>query len=82
ATGLALDEINIDEGPALGAAILAGVGTGIYGDVREASDSIIKVVRQVEPDEEWHKVYAELYQVYKDLYPALKPSFDRLVSFA
>ena len=77
-----MDEINIDEGPALGAAILAGVGTGIYGDVRDASDSIIKVVRQVEPDEEWHKVYAELYQVYKDLYPALKPSFDRLVSFA
>ncbi|NLM41835.1 MAG: xylulokinase [Firmicutes bacterium] len=81
-TGLTLDEINIDEGPALGAAILAGVGTGIYGDVREASDSIIKVVRSVEPDEEWGKVYAEIYQVYRDLYPALKPSFDRLAKFA
>lgn len=82
ATGLTLDEINIDEGPALGAAILAGVGTGIYRDVREASDAIIKVVRSVEPDEEWRKTYADLYQVYKGLYPALKPSFDRLVSFA
>ena len=81
ATGLTLDEINIDEGPALGAAILAGVGTGIYGSVREASDAIIKVERSVEPDEEWRKVYTELYQVYKDLYPALKPSFDRLVRF-
>ena len=77
-----MDEINIDEGPALGAAILAGVGTGIYGDVREDSDSFNKVVDRVETDEEWHKVYAVLYQVYKDLYPALKPSFDRLVSFA
>ena len=50
--------------------------------MRDASGTIIKVVRQVEPDEEWRKVYAELYQVYKDLYPALKPTFDRLVSFA
>jgi len=82
ATGLALDEINIDEGPALGAAILAGVGTGVFGSVREASDSIIKVVRSVEPDQEWRKVYTELYQVYRALYPALKPSFDRLVTFA
>ena len=77
-----MDEINIDEGPALGAAILAGVGTGVFGSVREASDSIIKVVRSVEPDQEWRKVYTELYQVYRALYPALKPSFDRLVTFA
>jgi len=27
-------------------------------------------------------INAIAYQVYKDLYPALKPSFDRLVSFA
>lgn len=82
ASGLVLEEINIDEGPALGAAILAGVGTGTYKDVREASDAIIKVERTVEPNAEWSKIYAELYQVYKDLYPALKPSFDRLVKFA
>lgn len=82
ATGLMLEEINIDEGPGLGAAILAGVGTGIYADVREASDSIIKVKGAVEPDPEWNKVYSEMYQVYRTLYPALKPSFDRLVSMA
>lgn len=82
ATGLVLEEINIDEGPALGAAILAGVGAGIYPSVLEASDSIIKVERAVEPNPEWQKVYAELHQVYKDLYPALKPSFDRLAQYA
>lgn len=82
ATGLVLEEINIDEGPALGAAILAGVGSGAYASVLQASDSIIKVERAVEPNKEWMKVYVELYQVYKDLYPALKNSFDRLVAFA
>lgn len=82
ATGLVLEEINIDEGPALGAAILAGVGAEIYQSVCEASDSIIKVERSVEPNTEWHKGYVELHQIYKDLYPALKGSFDGLVSFS
>ncbi len=82
ATGLALEEINIDEGPALGAAILAGVGAGIYQDVAEASDSTIKVIGVVEPNQEWRKVYVDLYEVYKDLYPALKEPFSKLAKFA
>ena len=81
-TNLALEEINIDEGPALGAAILAGVGTGVYASVPEAADSIIKVERVVEPNPEWVEIYSELYVVYAGLYTALKPSFDRLVRFA
>ena len=78
ATGLVLEEINIDEGPALGAAILAGVGAGIYQSALEAVDAIIKVGASVEPNPEWQTVYADLHQIYKDLYPALKGSFDRL----
>lgn len=81
-TGLVLEEINIDEGPALGAAILAGVGAGIYGDVAEASDSIIKVVGKVEPNTQWQEIYADQYNVFKKLYPALKESFSDLVRFA
>lgn len=82
ATGLALEEINVDEGPGLGAAILAGVGAGVYKDIGEASDSIISVTRVVEPNLAWRETYQELYGVYKELYPALKGSFDRLVAFS
>jgi xylulokinase len=82
ATGLALEEINIDEGPALGAAILAGVGVGAYASVLEASDSIIKVEHTVEPNQAWQGVYQELHEVYKDLYPALKHAFDSLAKFS
>jgi len=82
ATGLVLEEINIDEGPALGAAIPAGVGAGLYGDVAEASDSIIKVVGQVEPNPQWQKLYGDLYKVFKKLYPALKEPFQDLAQFA
>ena len=81
-TGLVLEEVNIDEGPALGAAILAGVGVGVYQSVLEASDSIIRVEHTVEPNQKWHQTYGELHDVYKDLYPALKNSFDRLVGFS
>lgn len=82
ATGLVLEEINIDEGPALGAAILAGVGAGTYNSIIEAAHAITKVEKTVEPKAEWQKVYAELYEVYKGLYPALKDSFAHLVKFA
>jgi xylulokinase len=82
ATGLALEEINVDEGPGLGAAILAGVGAGVYNNVEEASDSIISVTRVVEPNLKWRETYQELYGVYKNLYPALKDSFDRLAAFS
>ncbi len=80
-TGLAIEELNIDEGPAFGAAILAGVGANVYGSVPEASDSIVKVIDAVEPNPEWEKVYGDMYEVYRGLYPALKGSFDQLVTF-
>lgn len=79
-TGLVLEEINIDEGPALGAAILAGVGSNVYANVLEASDAIIKVERYVEPNLEWQTSYMELHQIYKELYPRLKESFNQLVN--
>ncbi|HHT90668.1 MAG: xylulokinase [Bacillota bacterium] len=82
ATGLVLEEINIDEGPALGAAILAGVGAGVYKSAPEAVDSIIQVKSAVDPNPQWQTTYEQLYQVYRDLYPALKGSFDNLTQFA
>ena len=79
-TGLAVQSLNIDEGPAFGAAILAGVGAGIFANVPDASDAVVKVTDTVEPNEEWQKVYEELYQIYRGLYPALRNSFHSLVA--
>ncbi len=61
-----------DEGPALGGAILAAVGCGRFKDVKEAADSIVKVVETVEPEEELVKKYEEKYQQFKKLYPTVK----------
>jgi xylulokinase len=67
--------INIDEGPAFGVALLAGVGTGVYGSVEEACDLTIRVVDRVIPDKANIALYEKIYEVYRSLYPALKDKF-------
>lgn len=76
--GLQMQNLNVDEGPGLGAALLAGVGTGVFTDTKEASEAIIKVTDTIDPNEKWHTLYLEMYQVYKSLYPALKPMYDQM----
>ena len=63
------------EGPAYGAALLAGTGAGIYSDVAQAADEIIKPVKTFKPNPANVKKYEEFYQIYRNLYPALKNSF-------
>ena len=72
--------INIAEGPAFGAAILAGVGTGIYDSVESAADEIIKITSSTQPNADSVRLYEEYYQIYRALYPALKPQFDQVTA--
>ena len=51
--------INIAEGPAFGAAILAGVGTGIYDSVESAADEIIKITSSTQPNAGNVRIYEE-----------------------
>jgi len=62
----------------LGAAILAGVGVGLYKDAIEASNKAIPVVDRLEPMRENREKYERLYRVYAGLYHNLKDSFDML----
>lgn len=68
--------INITEGPAFGAAILAGVASGVYNSIESATDELIKIRSHTQPIAENVEIYNEYYQIYRDLYPALKPQFD------
>lgn len=74
---LPLSTINIDEGPALGVALLAGVGAGIYSNVEEACSTVIKVLGKT-PTSPDAALYEKYYSVYRNLYPALKSSFATL----
>ena len=66
------------EGPALGAAMLAGVGGGIYKSVAEACDVVIKEDIIQKPIRQNTEEYNKYYQIYKELYPALKQNFSAL----
>ena len=70
--GLPLQRTAVEEGAACGAALLAGVASGAFSDVREAVDACVKVRDEIEPDPEWARVYAEGYERFRALYPALR----------
>lgn len=67
--------INIDEGPALGVALLAGVGTEVWGSVAEACRAVIQVTNRCAPNPEASAVYNRYYPVYRGLYGTLKDQF-------
>ncbi len=67
--------INVDEGPALGVALLAGVGTGIYSSVPEACQQVIRVVGTTQVCPVNRVAYDRFYAVYRSLYPKLKDVF-------
>lgn len=66
------------EGPALGVAILAGVGAGLYPSVPEACRQIVGVNASQDPVAEHVAEYDKFYEIYRGLYPALKDSWKAL----
>ena len=69
--------VNTTEGGAFGAAILAGVGAGAWPDVPSACKEAIKITGSIQPDPAQTEVYCKSYQLYQELYPVLKPTFDK-----
>lgn len=81
----ALEVTPLSEATCLSAAILGGLGSGIFGSVAEAQSQMARglgQVRVVEPDREWAARYEELYRtVYADLPVTLAATHDALARF-
>jgi len=73
-----LKQVNAEEGPAYGAALLAAVGTGAYDTVPEACRATIRTTAESAPDPGTAAVYDRYYPTYRALYPALKEQFTAL----
>jgi len=71
--------VNTSEGAAFGAALLSGVGTGRWQDVQTACDETVKITAHTQPNPDWLQPYQQGYAVFRDLYPALKSSFARMI---
>ncbi len=65
--------VSIDEATALGAAMLAGLGAGVYADVGAAVQSVRYTTALVEPEPTAAAFYAKAYErVYRELYPSVR----------
>jgi FGGY-family pentulose kinase len=65
---------------ALGAAIWAGLGAGVFADYGEAIRRMVHIERAVEPVSERRAVYDALYRQYVDLYPGARPVMHALAT--
>jgi sugar (pentulose or hexulose) kinase len=65
------------EAACLGAAIVAGVGVGMFGSLEEACTRMVVLKASYDPDPKVCATYDDLYEKYKGLYEALVPMFAR-----
>jgi len=76
--GVDLITVSVAEQAGVGAALLAGVGVGVFQDVAEACSRAVSYGDGAEPIEENRRLYDERHAVFRALYPGLKDVFSSL----
>ena len=61
-----------------GAALVAGIGVGLYADPKAAVEQCVTVLDRASPDANRHALYSELFAIYKESQAALAPLNHRL----
>ena len=72
---LKLDILYMEQGPAMGAAMLTMVADGAYGSIEEVCHTLVKIKETIDPDPELMALYEKRYEEFRQLYPALKEVF-------
>ncbi len=72
--------VNTTEGAAFGAALLAGVGAGLYDSVEQAAAQMVSITGRTTPDADAAARYPAFYERYRALYPALAPEFAAIAA--
>ena len=70
-TGIPVARPHVTEAAGLGAALLAGVGAGVFPSAVAAADSCVQIAETRTPDPVARRAYEERYAIYQALYPAL-----------
>ena len=68
----------VEEATVLGAAILAGIGAGLFADVEDAFERIKPESVYYDPDENLTRFYHELFPTYRELYTSVRSMNHRL----
>lgn len=77
-TGKRVVTLNVSETGCLGGAILGAVKKGYYSSVDEACTALVQEKAEFQPREPNHSEYQRLYQVYRDLWPAIRDGTHRM----
>ena len=75
-TGKTIQVPASDTAATLGAAILAGVGCGVYSSYQAAVDKTIAIKKTYTPDPDNHRIYQRCFELYLELYHDLKNTFS------
>jgi autoinducer 2 (AI-2) kinase len=74
--GVPFKQPEIPEASALGAALLAGLGTGVWDDAEDAAEGFVKIRKFIEPDMKKHRQYQELSEKYRKIYKGVRSSWS------
>ena len=77
-TGKPIAIPEITEAGALGSAMLAGIGIGVFKDYKDAAKKLVRITETIKPDMDNHNSYNKQFEIYKKLYPLLKKTFHQL----
>jgi sugar (pentulose or hexulose) kinase len=73
--GMSFEVVKEKESTALGAAMIAAIGKGWYSDIHEAVGALTDVAQQVKPNPTKADSLKKRFEVYEQLYPALRDLF-------
>jgi len=74
--------LNITEAACLGAAILAGLGSGVYSSIEEGIKACVRIKREFYPQKKWANVYKEKFKLYQTIYPTLQDLNHRITELS
>jgi xylulokinase len=77
ATGLSVERTEAGDA-SFGAALIAGIGTGVFAGPQDAVAKCVRLLDRCEPDPATHARYAALFEIYRDAQAALAPINHRI----
>ncbi|MED5078363.1 FGGY-family carbohydrate kinase, partial [Geobacillus stearothermophilus] len=79
--GIPVEKLKNEQGPGLGAAMIAACGVGWFDSLKQCADAFKQVESVVEPRPDAVARYKELFAIYRDVYPRTKELAKRLKAF-
>ena len=72
-----VETVNGDALGALGIAMTAGIGAGVYKDYADAARQAVTVRARFEPDPDRHAAYMKRYEQWTELIGCMSPFWNR-----